>query len=159
MAAITEARRWKPAFYQDVIKSGHHIREGCTNMSPKTCFTVVYSDGTRELNLVGPDETTTTTWLNMLQKLIINMKSMKQEKNYFLYVCNDGRVGLVYFTNFVKFLIVDRWLKYQFIKADKDKTGALDFKQTLKLLDLINIKLSESYAKQLFEVCCMLKNK
>ena len=103
MAAITEARRWKPAFYQDVIKSGHHIREGCTNMSPKTCFTVVYSDGTRELNLIGPDETTTTTWLNMLQKLIINMKSMKQEKNYFLYVYNDRRVELVFFTNIFKY--------------------------------------------------------
>ena len=84
VASITEARRWKPAFYQDVIKSGHHKRESCSNMSPKSCFTIVYNEGTRELNLVGPDESTTATWLNMLQKLIINMKSMKQEKNYFL---------------------------------------------------------------------------
>ena len=135
MAAITEARRWKPAFYQDVIKSGNHKREGCSNMSEKTCLTIVYNEGSRELNLVGPDDQTTGTWLDMMQKLIINMRAMKQEKNYFL------------------------WLKYQFIKADKDKTGALDFKQTLKLLDLINIKLSESYAKQLFEVRSIFRYK
>lgn len=46
-----------------------------------------------------------------------------------------------------------RWLKEQFIKADKDKTGSLDFKQVLDLLDRVNIKLSRRNAKQLFEVC------
>ena len=84
MSAITEARRWKPAFYQDVVKSGNHKREGC-NMSEKNCLTIVYHEGSRELNLIGPDDATTATWLNMLQKLIVNMRAMKQEKNYFLY--------------------------------------------------------------------------
>ena len=37
-----------------------------------------------------------------------------------------------------------RWLRDQFIKADKNKSGALDFKQMLTLLDLINIKPSQA---------------
>ena len=41
----------------------------------------------------------------------------------------------------------------QFKKADKDKSGALTFKEVQDLLERINIKLSRKYAKDLFNVC------
>lgn len=40
----------------------------------------------------------------------------------------------------------------QFIKADKDKSGELDFNEVLHVLDLMNIKLTRCYAYEIFMV-------
>lgn len=45
-----------------------------------------------------------------------------------------------------------RWLMNQFIKADKDKSGELDFNEVLHVLDLMNIKLTRCYAYEIFMV-------
>ena len=52
-------------------------------------------------------------------------------------------------------MCIFRWLKEQFKKADKDKTGVLTFKQVQELLERINIKPSRKYAKDLFNVCVL----
>ena len=63
---------------------------------------------------------------------------------------------MFYLTNLNSFFFLKckyvRWLRQQFKKADKGKTGALTFKQVQDMLERINVKLSRKYAKDLFNV-------
>lgn len=45
-----------------------------------------------------------------------------------------------------------RWLRQQFLKADKENDGVLSFGQVQDLLERINVKLSPKYAKKIFNV-------
>lgn len=73
--------------------------------------------------------------------------------------CNKCPKVMFYLNSLIPFFyfFIVRWLRLQFRKADKDRTGALTFKQVRDLLERINIKLSRKYAKDLFNVCTLSK--
>jgi len=97
---------------------------GCGSTREDQCLTIIY--GARELNLVAPNPQTAAAWLHGLNKLLGVIRSFHLENTYQI------------------------WLTNQFLKADKDKSGELDFNELLKLLDLMNIKLSHCYAFEIF---------
>ncbi|EFX81685.1 hypothetical protein DAPPUDRAFT_317364 [Daphnia pulex] len=88
------------------------------------CLTIVF--GEREYNLIAQDEDTSSLWLSTLKRLVCIVRSVHHENQYWI------------------------WLRLQFRKADKDRTGALTFQQVRDLLERINVKLSRKYAKDLF---------
>uniref|UniRef100_A0A915K8T6 EF-hand domain-containing protein n=1 Tax=Romanomermis culicivorax TaxID=13658 RepID=A0A915K8T6_ROMCU len=74
-----------------------------------------------------------------------------------------------YFVNGLRYLInkirkeihcfnEEKWLKEQFIKADKNKNGTLSFKEVWNLLSYLNLELDEKQAKRLFELADFRKN-
>lgn len=54
----------------------------------------------------------------------------------------------MYFT----LLLFPRWLRQQFLKADKERDGVLSYGEVQDLLEHMNIKLSPKYAKKIFNV-------
>lgn len=136
---ITEVRHWDKNFYEDVNKLDRYDhRVEVDELDERLCFAIVIDDG-REYNLIGPDEETTTKWIDVMDKTVSAVRAIHQENEYYMYksfifkrmreIVNSS----AFYTR--------RWLRKQFNKADKDKSGALDFKQMLTLLDLVNIKL------------------
>lgn len=50
------------------------------------------------------------------------------------------------------FCISARWLKLQFAKADKDRSGALNFEECCQVLQLLNISVDPAEARKMFDV-------
>ncbi|KAI9551573.1 hypothetical protein GHT06_021906 [Daphnia sinensis] len=133
LAGITEVRRWKSGFYQQIKKRGHSRRRLDSALTNELCFTIVF--GQREYNLIALDEATAEFWLTNLKKLVCIVRAVQHENQYWM------------------------WLTKQFRKADKDKIGALSFVQVQDLLERMNVKLSRKYAKELFNDANVNKNK
>jgi len=52
----------------------------------------------------------------------------------------------------------ERWLRKQFNSADLDKNKCLNFQETLRLLNQLNISMDDSEAKQLFHAANVRKS-
>ncbi|KAK4035493.1 hypothetical protein OUZ56_027580 [Daphnia magna] len=133
LTGITEMRRWKSGFYQQIEKRGHSRRRLDSALTNELCFTIVF--GQHEYNLIALDEATAEFWLTNLKKLVCIVRAVQHENQYWM------------------------WLTLQFRKADKDKIGALSFVQVQDLLERMNVKLSRKYAKELFNDANVNKNK
>lgn len=98
---------------------------GCESTRQDCCFSIVY--GEREINLVAPNAQAAHSWQEGLNKLLAIIRSVHYENQYQI------------------------WLINQFVKADKDESGELDFYEVLRLLDSMNIKLSSCHAYEVFK--------
>lgn len=101
----------------------------------RCCFSVIYGDGHKSLDLVAPNEKTAETWVNGLLQVVAQYKSVEYKHNYQI------------------------WLKKQFRKADKDFNKALSFSECLSLLKQLNIEVEEKDAKRLFNESNINKSK
>ena len=133
-------------------------------MSVGFCFTIVFNDGIKyyEHNLVGPNEETARIWITTMNEGRRSFKSVKQDKLFNVYVPFFSIIRLslqqknkALYLQWLLFLYygVLRLLDQAFFRATKKNSDTLNFKETFKLLNiLLPIKISETYAKQLFDV-------
>ena len=49
-------------------------------------------------------------------------------------------------------LTCNTWVREAFQMADKNKDGALDFEEILKLLNTLNADIGKKYAREMFDV-------
>ncbi|KAI1289343.1 1-phosphatidylinositol 4,5-bisphosphate phosphodiesterase delta-1 [Halotydeus destructor] len=89
------------------------------------CFSVVFANKSKTVDLVADSKLTRTLWLTALEHII--------EKNK----CRT-KVG--------------HWLFELFTKADKDKSGLLNFKECKKMINGLNIKLDDDHLRSRFNL-------
>ncbi|XP_071450500.1 1-phosphatidylinositol 4,5-bisphosphate phosphodiesterase delta-4-like [Hetaerina americana] len=91
------------------------------------CFSIVYGVDRKSLDLAAGSKEIAEVWVLTLQHIITVLKELQYAEQY------------------------DRWLKKQFVNADMDKSGGLNFEECCKLLEQLNVKLQHHEAKKLFE--------
>lgn len=85
LAVITEVRHWDKEFYEDVNKLDRYDhRVEVDELDESLCFAIVIDDG-REYNLIGPDEETTTKWIDVMDKIVSTVRAIHQENEYYMY--------------------------------------------------------------------------
>ena len=95
----------------------------------KNCFSILFAgDDNKTLDLVATDEQTAASWVRGLKTLMLMARQVHQRKNDSL------------------------WLKLLFSKADKDRSGGLNYEESISLLATLNIKIDPIESKKMFEV-------
>lgn len=85
LAVITEVRHWDKNFYEDVYNLDRYDhRVEVDELDESLCFAIVIDDG-REYNLIGPDEETTTKWIQVMDKIVSAVRAIHQENEYYMY--------------------------------------------------------------------------
>ncbi|XP_057714453.1 1-phosphatidylinositol 4,5-bisphosphate phosphodiesterase delta-1b [Corythoichthys intestinalis] len=93
------------------------------------CFSIVFKDHRKNLDLIANSEEKAKQWVGSLQKLIANRKSLNQQQK------------------------TEHWIFSCLSKADKNKDGKLSMSDVKDFMRLINIDIDDSYAEMLFEKC------
>ena len=93
-----------------------------------------FQDDTPNLDLIAETTSIRNTWANVIQHLIVAMKSLDEEKKFKLF------------------------LKRQFKNADKDGSGCLSFEECQDLISQLNIKFPADKVKALFNEADFLEN-
>nr|XP_061795069.1 1-phosphatidylinositol 4,5-bisphosphate phosphodiesterase delta-1-like [Nerophis lumbriciformis] len=93
------------------------------------CFSIVFKDHRKNLDLIANSEEKAKQWVGSLQKLIANRKSLNQQQK------------------------TEHWIFSCLSKADKNKDGKLSMSDVKDFMRLINIDVDDSYAEMLFEKC------
>jgi len=128
LSAITEVRPWRSEFFDEVRRGSRKKPADLANLQANRCFTIVIgTDPAEEFNLVAADAQTAAEWTASLAKAQKVVQCAYHEHQY------------------------EMWLRDLFVKSDKDHSGMLDFNQCLDALHLMNVQLSRSHAKNLFE--------
>lgn len=152
---MTDARLgWKTDIFNRAGRQSDRERAKDPNRPPllkeECCFSIVHGrDGNKSLDLVASDIQTASTWVRCLKALVLFIRSLRQRKNdhklthVFSYVLFSLSYQLCYF---------HRWLEVQFHKADKNKSGALNFEECCQLLLQLNIKMEPREARKMFDV-------
>ncbi|KAG8236623.1 hypothetical protein J437_LFUL016455 [Ladona fulva] len=95
------------------------------------CFSIIYGDDRNSLDLAARDRNTAEMWVLTLNHVRSSLKEVEQKK---------------------------RWLKNQFLKADLNKNGALNFDECCKLLKQLNVNADYQQTKKIFEKVNTNKN-
>ncbi|XP_066996511.2 1-phosphatidylinositol 4,5-bisphosphate phosphodiesterase delta-4 isoform X2 [Anabrus simplex] len=98
------------------------------------CFSVIYGMKKQSLDLVAPNPKMADMWVHGLRHLVTVLKSLQQEERF------------------------KRWLLQQFQEADIDNDGNLNFEESLKLLNMLNVKITTKVARKIFEKANTNKN-
>lgn len=93
-----------------------------------SCFSVVYGDSRRSLDLVASTPQEAALWVRALRHAVTVMRGLNQEKRFNL------------------------WLQSQFNEADQDRSGSLHFDECLRLLLQLNVKMSKKEALRIFNL-------
>ncbi|XP_003964868.2 1-phosphatidylinositol 4,5-bisphosphate phosphodiesterase delta-3-A [Takifugu rubripes] len=114
------------------------IREGCQSealrrlsrsVHDKQCFTVVFRGARKSLDLVCPSEAEAQCWVRGLRTLKEYVANMSQKEK------------------------LDHWIRGYLRRADQNQDGKMSYEEVKRLLQMINIDLSEQYARCLFKRC------
>ncbi|XP_063069568.1 1-phosphatidylinositol 4,5-bisphosphate phosphodiesterase delta-4 [Engraulis encrasicolus] len=114
----------------EAVREGHQsevLQSLANEFPPECCFTLVFRGRQGNLDLVAETAEEAQAWVQGLRTLIENMESM------------DDREKL------------DQWISDWFVKADKNKDGRMNFKETRKLLKMMNLDMNEQHAMLLFK--------
>lgn len=114
------------------------IREGCKSealrrlsgsVQENKCFTVVFKGARKSLDLMCPDEVEAQSWVRGLRTLKDYVANMSQKEK------------------------LDHWIRGYLKRADQNQDGKMSYDEVKRLLQMINIDLSEHYARCLFKRC------
>lgn len=114
------------------------VREGCksealrqisSSVSESHCFTVVFKGARKSLDLLCPCEEEARRWVRGLRTLKDCVANMSQKEK------------------------LDHWIRGYLKRADQNQDGKMSYDEVKMLLQMINIDLSEVYARNLFKRC------
>ncbi|MBN3271645.1 PLD3A phosphodiesterase, partial [Polyodon spathula] len=105
------------------------LRGLCGSIPEAHCFTVVFKGSRRGLDLACSSEEEARHWIRGLRRL--------QERGQTI----------------VSSLTMLTWIYGYLRRADADKDNTMSFKEVKSLLKMINIEVTELYARQLFKQC------
>ncbi|XP_034046119.1 1-phosphatidylinositol 4,5-bisphosphate phosphodiesterase delta-3-A isoform X2 [Thalassophryne amazonica] len=114
------------------------VREGCQSealkrlsgsMPENQCFTVIFKGARKSLDLMCPCEEEAQRWVRGLRMLQERVASMSQKEK------------------------LDHWIQSYLRRADQNQDGKMCYDEVKRLLQMINIDLSEQYAHSLFKRC------
>ncbi|KAJ8253784.1 hypothetical protein COCON_G00203960 [Conger conger] len=117
------------------------VREGCQSEALRMlsgsvpdgqCFTVVFRGGRKSLDLRCPDEEEAKSWVRGIRTL-------------------QDRVSAPQCA--VASLTRPNWIRGYLRRADQNQDGKMSYEEVRRLLQMINIDLSEQYARSLFKKC------
>ncbi|XP_029944479.1 1-phosphatidylinositol 4,5-bisphosphate phosphodiesterase delta-3-A-like [Salarias fasciatus] len=114
------------------------VREGCKSealrrlsgsVPENQCFTVVFRGARKSLDLLCPCEDDAQRWVRGLRTLKERVANMTQKEK------------------------LDHWIRGYLRRADQNQDGKMSYDEVKWLLQMINIDLSEQYARSLFKRC------
>uniref|UniRef100_A0A1A7WC91 Phosphoinositide phospholipase C n=1 Tax=Iconisemion striatum TaxID=60296 RepID=A0A1A7WC91_9TELE len=114
------------------------VREGCQSealrrlsgsMPDSQCFTVVFSGARKSLDLLCQSPGEAQLWVRGLRFLKQHVASMTQKEK------------------------LDHWIQSYLRRADENQDGKMTYDEVKRLLQMINIDLSEQYSRNLFKRC------
>ncbi|KAM9784670.1 1-phosphatidylinositol 4,5-bisphosphate phosphodiesterase delta-3-A isoform 2-T3 [Syngnathus typhle] len=114
------------------------VREGCQSealrrisgsVPDSRCFTVVFRGARKSLDLLCPCEDEAQRWVRGLRTLKERVANMTQKEK------------------------LDHWIRGYLRRADQNQDGKMSYDEVRRLLQMINIDLSEQYARSLFKRC------
>ncbi|KAK5884683.1 hypothetical protein CesoFtcFv8_018481 [Champsocephalus esox] len=112
------------------------VREGCKSealrrlsgsVPESQCFTVVFRGARKSLDLLSPCEDAARRWVRGLRTLKEHVANMSQKQK------------------------LDHWIRGYLRRADENQDGKMSYDEVKRLLQMINIDLSEQYAHSLFK--------
>ncbi|KAM4598411.1 1-phosphatidylinositol 4,5-bisphosphate phosphodiesterase delta-3-A isoform 1-T1 [Polymixia lowei] len=114
------------------------VREGCQSealrrlsgsVPESRCFTVVFRGARKSLDLLCPSEEEAQRWVRGIRTLKERVANMTQKEK------------------------LDHWIRGYLRRADQNQDGKMSYDEVKRLLQMINIDLSEQYARSLFKKC------
>uniref|UniRef100_UPI003AB08E2A 1-phosphatidylinositol 4,5-bisphosphate phosphodiesterase delta-3-A-like isoform X1 n=1 Tax=Centroberyx gerrardi TaxID=166262 RepID=UPI003AB08E2A len=114
------------------------VREGCQSealrrlsgsLPESQCFTVVFRGARKSLDLLCPCEDEAQRWVRGIRTLKERVAGMTQKEK------------------------LDHWIRGYLRRADQNQDGKMSYDEVKRLLQMINIDLSEQYARSLFKKC------
>ncbi|XP_036408122.1 1-phosphatidylinositol 4,5-bisphosphate phosphodiesterase delta-3-A-like [Megalops cyprinoides] len=114
------------------------VREGCQSEALRglagsvpegQCFTVVFRGARKSLDLCCPSEDEASCWVRGIRTLKERVANMSQKEK------------------------LDHWIRGYLRRADQNQDGKMSYEEVKRLLQMINIDLSEQYARSLFKKC------
>ncbi|XP_062381834.1 1-phosphatidylinositol 4,5-bisphosphate phosphodiesterase delta-3-A isoform X2 [Sardina pilchardus] len=93
------------------------------------CLTIVFKGPRKSLDIHCPSQQDAQSWARGIRTLQDRMENMTQAQK------------------------LDHWIHAYLKQADEDNDGKMSYEETQTLLQMINIDLSEQYARSLFKKC------
>ncbi|XP_037312080.2 1-phosphatidylinositol 4,5-bisphosphate phosphodiesterase delta-1a isoform X1 [Pungitius pungitius] len=116
----------------DSVRNGRQS-EGLNNYTPNTaedqCFSIIFKDRTKNLDLMAATKEDAKQWVNGLDKLISNMQNLNRQQNS------------------------EHWIISCMRKADKNGDNKMTLKETKHFLRQVNIQVDDTYAAMIFKKC------
>ena len=122
-----------PVAELESVREGHQSEQfalpGIAEEFPENlCFTLVFQGRQQIMDLVAETPEEAQAWIRGVRKLIEKVANMGE---------NESR---------------DQWVWDWFQKAEKNADGRLEFKETQKLLHMMNIEMEEDATYRLFQI-------
>ncbi|XP_049603043.1 1-phosphatidylinositol 4,5-bisphosphate phosphodiesterase delta-1 isoform X2 [Syngnathus scovelli] len=114
------------------VRAGRHtegLKKYTDQQVENCCFSIVFKDHHKNLDLVASSEDEAKQWVSSLQKLISSRNNLNQQQK------------------------TEHWIFSCLSKADKNKDNKLSVSEIKSFLRLINIDVDDDYADMIFEKC------
>ncbi|CAL8290941.1 unnamed protein product [Lota lota] len=111
------------------VREGHQsevLLSIADEFPPDRCFTLVFRGRRGNLDLVAESADEAQSWVRGMRKLMENLENMGERER------------------------LDQWIGDWFKKADKNKDGRMNFKETQDLLKMMNVDMNEHHTHSLF---------
>ncbi|XP_040023601.2 1-phosphatidylinositol 4,5-bisphosphate phosphodiesterase delta-1a isoform X1 [Gasterosteus aculeatus] len=93
------------------------------------CFSIIFKDRTKNLDLLAPSGEEAKQWVNGLDKLINNMLNLNRQQNS------------------------EHWIFSCMRNADKNADNMMTLKEVKHFLKQVNIEVDDTYAEEIFKKC------
>ncbi|XP_048050214.1 1-phosphatidylinositol 4,5-bisphosphate phosphodiesterase delta-4 [Megalobrama amblycephala] len=113
----------------EAVREGHQSETLLTvadEFPADRCFTLVFRGRRGNLDLVAESAEEAQSWIQGIKALMENMENMDESTK------------------------LDQWISDWFLKADRNKDGRMNFRETKKLLKMMNVDMDEEHAYRLF---------
>ncbi|KAG7258864.1 hypothetical protein CRUP_027468 [Coryphaenoides rupestris] len=113
----------------EAVREGHQsevLLSTADEFPADRCFTLVFRGRRGNLDLVADSADEAQCWVRGMRKLMENLESMGERER------------------------LDQWIGDWFKKADKNRDGRMNFKETQDLLRMMNVEMNEHHAHRLF---------
>ncbi|KAM9791220.1 1-phosphatidylinositol 4,5-bisphosphate phosphodiesterase delta-1-like isoform X2 [Syngnathus typhle] len=114
------------------VRAGRHtegLKKYTDQQVENYCFSIVFKDHHKNLDLMASSEDEAKQWVSSLQKLISSRNNLNQQQK------------------------TEHWIFSCLSKADKNKDNKLSVSEIKSFLRLINIDVDDDYADMIFEKC------
>ncbi|XP_037133001.1 1-phosphatidylinositol 4,5-bisphosphate phosphodiesterase delta-1-like isoform X1 [Syngnathus acus] len=114
------------------VRAGRHtegLKKYTDQQVENWCFSIVFKDHHKNLDLMASSEDEAKQWVSSLQKLISSRNNLNQQQK------------------------TEHWIFSCLNKADKNKDNKLSVSEIKSFLRLINIDVDDDYADMIFEKC------
>ncbi|XP_053293140.1 1-phosphatidylinositol 4,5-bisphosphate phosphodiesterase delta-1b isoform X1 [Pleuronectes platessa] len=105
------------------------LRKNTEEMVEGRCFTIMFKNRRKNLDLIASSEEEAKQWVSSLEKLILNLNNLSAQQKS------------------------EHWIFSCLRKADKDNDDKLSQSEMKNFLRRINIEVDDDYAEMLFQQC------